>query len=94
MIDFVELFNQVARVAKPLHPSFNNAKAMDDKMVDIDIDSLDGLLMMMFFCEIYGIDPEITKEWFPTTIQEFYDLLDANKVKEPTSINEAIEAIK
>jgi hypothetical protein len=94
MIDFIELFNQVARVAKPLHTDFNNAKAMDDKMVDIGVDSLDGLLIMMFFCEIYGIDPDITKEWFPITVQEFYDLLMANKTTEPTSIEEAIKAIK
>lgn len=94
MIDFVDLFNQVARVAKPLHADFNNAKSMNDKMVDIGIDSLDGLLMMMFFCEIYGINPEITKEWFPLTVQEFYDLLMAHKTTEPTSVEEAIKAIK
>ena len=93
-MEFLELFNQVARVAKPLHTDFNNAKSMNDKMVDIGIDSLDGLLMMMFFCEIYGINPEITKEWFPLSVQEFYDLLMANKTTEPTSIEEAIKAIK
>ena len=93
-MDFIELFNQVARVAKPLHADFNNAKAMNDKMAEIGIDSLDGLLIMMFFCEIYGIDVELTKEWYPTTLQEFYDLIDANKTTEPTSIEEAIKAIK
>ena len=93
-MNLIELFNQVARVAKPLHADFNNAKSMDDKMADIGIDSLDGLLMMMFFCEIYGINPEITKEWFPLTVQEFYDLLMANKTKEPASVEEAIKAIK
>jgi acyl carrier protein len=94
MINFIELFNQVARVAKPAHADFNNAKAMSDKMVDIGIDSLDGLLMMMFFCELYGIDPEITKEWFPLSLQEFYDLVDAHKTTEPSSIDDAIKAIK
>ena len=93
MIDFVELFNRVARVAKPAHPDFNNAKAMSDKMSEIGIDSLDGLLMMMFFCEIYGIDPELTKEWYPTTVQEVCNLLQENKKTEPTSIEEAIKAI-
>jgi acyl carrier protein len=94
MIDFVELFNRVAQVAKPAHPDFNNATSMDDKMSEIDIDSLDGLLMMMFLCELYGIDTEQTKDWYPTTIQEVYDLLQANKTTEPTSIEEAIKAIK
>lgn len=94
MIDFIELFNRVAQVAKPAHPDFNNAKSMDDKMADIGIDSLDGLLMMMFFCELYGIDTEKTKEWYPTTVQQVHDLLQANKTTEPTSIDEAIKAIK
>ena len=93
-MDFIELFNQVARVAKPLHADFNNAKAMSDKMVDIGIDSLDGLLIMLFFCEIYGIDPEITKEWFPLTLQEFYDLMEAHCTKKPESVEEAIKVIK
>jgi acyl carrier protein len=93
MINFVELFNAVARVSKPLHPDFNNAKAMSDKMSEIGIDSLDGLLMMMFFCEVYGIDPELTKEWYPTTVQEIYDLLQENKKSEPSSIEDAIKAI-
>lgn len=94
MIDFVELFNRVAQVAKPAHPDFNNVKSMDDKMSEIGIDSLDGLLMMMYLCELYGIDAEKTKEWYPTTVQQVYDLLQANKTKEPTSIDEAIKAIK
>jgi acyl carrier protein len=93
MIDFIELFNRVVRVAKPMYPDFNNVKSMDDKMTEIGIDSLDGLLIMMFFCELYGIDAEMCKEWYPTTIKEFHDLIMEYKTKEPTSIDEAIKAI-
>ncbi len=93
MVDFIELFNRVVRIAKPMYPDFNNVKSLDDKMTEIGIDSLDGLLVMMFFCEIYGINPEMTKEWYPATIREFHDLIMANKTKEPTSIEEAIATI-
>lgn len=94
MIDFIELFNAVARVAKPAHPDFNNAKAMSDKMAEINIDSLDSILITIFFCELYGIDPDLSKEWVFKTIQEFYDLVIANKTTEPASVEEAIKVIK
>lgn len=93
MVDFIELFNRVVRIAKPMYPDFNNVKSLDDKMTEIGIDSLDGLLVMMFFCEIYGINPELTKGWYPATVKEFHELIMTNKTKEPTSIEEAIATI-
>ena len=94
MIDFIELFNAVARVAKPSHMSFKPAESMDDAMAELSIDSLDGLVMLMYFCELYGVDDETSKEWHPTTVQECYDLLMANKTTEPESIEKAKEQIK
>jgi hypothetical protein len=55
MINFIDLFNMVAKVAKPAHMSFKPAEAMEDKMEDLNLDSLDGLVMMMYLCELYGI---------------------------------------
>jgi acyl carrier protein len=94
MIDFIELFNVVARVAKPAHMSFKPAESMEDAMAELSIDSLDGLVMLMYFCELYGVDDETSKEWHPTTVQEVYDLLMANKTIEPESIEQAKEQIK
>ena len=94
MIDFIELFNVVARVAKPAHMSFKPAESMTDAMADLNIDSLDGLVMMMYLCELYGIPDDVSKEWHPTTVQEVYDLMMANKTTEPESIEQAKEQIK
>lgn len=94
MIDFIELFNVVARVAKPAHMSFKPAESMEDQMAELNIDSLDGLVMLMYFCELYGIDDETSKEWHPTTVQECYDLLMAHKTMEPESVEWAKEQIK
>jgi acyl carrier protein len=94
MVDFIELFNVVARVAKPAHMSFKLAESMEDKMAELSIDSLDGLVMLMYFCELYGVDDETSKEWHPTTVQEVYDLLMANKTIEPESVEQAKEQIK
>jgi acyl carrier protein len=93
-MNFIELFNVVARVAKPAHMSFKAAEAMEDKMADLNIDSLDGLVMLMYFCELYGVDDETSKEWHPTTVQECYDLLMAHKTMEPESVEKAKEQIK
>lgn len=94
MIDFIELFNVVARAAKPAHMSFKPAESMEDAMAELSIDSLDGLVMLMYFCELYGVDDETSKEWHPTTVQEVYDLLMANKTIEPESVEKAKEQIK
>lgn len=94
MIDFIELFNVVARVAKPVHMSFTHASAMEDKIADLGIDSLDGLVMMMYMTELYGIDDETCKEWHPTTVQEIHDLLMTHKTMEPESVEKAKEQIK
>lgn len=95
MINFIELFNMVAKVAKPVHMSFTPATAMEEKMADLGLDSLDGLVMMMYLCELYGIpDNDETKGWHPETVQEVYELLMANKTTEPESVEKAKEQIK
>ena len=93
-MNFIELFNMVVRIAKPVHMSFKFATAMEESFADLNIDSLDGLVMMMYFCELYGIDDETSKEWYPTTVQELYDLLMAHKTLEPESVEKAREQIK
>ena len=93
-MNFIEIFNVVARVAKPVHMSFKPAEAMEDAMADLGIDSLDGLVMLMYFDEIYGIDDEVSKEWHPATVQELHDLVMANKTIEPESIEKIKEQIK
>lgn len=93
-MNFIELFNVVAKVAKPAHMSFKPAESMDDVFSDLGIDSLDGLVMLMYFDEIYGIADEVSKEWQPTTVQEIYDLIMANKTIEPESIEKVKEQIK
>lgn len=95
MINFIDLFNAVAKVARPIHFEETKATSMEDVFEDLGIDSLDGLVMLMYMCEIYGIaeDDEV-KEWAPKSVQELYDLLMSKKTKEPESLEEVIKAIK
>jgi len=95
MINFIELFNMVSQVSRPAHAKEAPATSMEDKLADIGIDSLDGLIMTMYFCELYGIpEDDETKEWHPTSVQEVFDYLIKRKTQEPKSIEAAKEAIK
>ena len=95
MINFLELFNMVSQVSRPAHAKEAPATTMEDKLADIGIDSLDGLIMTMYFCELYGIpEDDETKDWHPTSVQEVFDYLIKRKTQEPESIEAAKEAIK
>ena len=94
MIDFIELFNAVAKVAKPSYAGEVIATKMEDKFADIGIDSLDGLIMLMYLCEIYDVPEAVAKEWTPHSVQEVYDLLMAHKNREPESVQAAVESVK
>ena len=93
-MNFIEIFNYVAKVARPAHVKESIAESMDDVFQDIGLDSLDGLVMLMYFDELYGIDDAVSKEWSPKSVQELYDLVMANKTKEPVSMEEVAEVCK
>ena len=93
-MNFVEIFNYVAKIARPAHSMPSIAQSMEDQFQDIGLDSLDGLVMLMYFDELYGIADEVSKEWSPVSVQELHDLVMANKTKEPASMEEVAEVCK
>jgi acyl carrier protein len=94
MIEFIEIFNHVAKVARPAHVKVAIADSMADTFQEIGLDSLDGLVMLMYFDDLYGIEDAVSKEWTPTSVQELHDLVMANKTKEPASMEEVVEVCK
>ena len=94
-MDFIELFNMVSRVARPAHAKETAATSMEETLQDIGIDSLDGLIMLMYLTELYGIpDDDENKEFHPVTVQDVHDYLMRRKSKEPASVEEARELIQ
>lgn len=93
-MDFVKLFNEVARAAKPAHANFQEITDEEEPLKNTHIDSLDALLIGIFLCEIYGIPEEVGKNMKPTTIKEYREFMEANKTQEPESIEKALELIK
>ena len=94
MIEFIKIFNHVAKVARPAHVKVAIADSMADTFQEIGLDSLDGLVMLMYFDDLYGIEDAVSKEWTPTSVQELHDLVMANKTKEPASMEEVAEVCK
>jgi acyl carrier protein len=94
MINFIELLNKVARVARPAHHEFVPIERMDEKFEETCFDSLDMLMIGMFMGMIYDIDDEIAKDFQPETVQELYTFIELNKKRDPESIEWALEQIK
>jgi len=94
MTDFIEVFNYVAKVARPAHTKVAIAESMEETFQDLGLDSLDGLVMLMYFDDLYGIDDATSKEWHPTTVLELHDLVMGSKTKEPASMEEVKDVCK
>jgi acyl carrier protein len=93
-MNFIEIFNYVAKVARPAHAKVSIAESMEDVFQEIGLDSLDGLVMLMYYDELNGIDDAVSKEWTPKSVQELHDLVMAHKTKEPASMEEVVEVCK
>lgn len=93
-MDKLELFNRVAFLVKQdAVTKYIAIKSLDVPWANTNLDSLDAIMMCVYLSEIYGVEEETSKQFEFTTPKELMDLLDANKTKEPASIEEAMEVI-
>lgn len=92
-MDKLELFNNVVKQARPA--SFDEIKAvsLDETFKDIGLDSLDTIMILIYFAEIYGVPEEVAKELQPTNIGECFTLYEAKATKHPQTVEEAIKNI-
>jgi acyl carrier protein len=93
-MNFIELFNEVAKVARPVHMEHRQIDDWDTDLDEFGLDSLDLLMCCLYLCEIYGIDEEQGKTMSAQNVRVIYDFLMLHKQKEPASIAEALESIK
>lgn len=92
-MDFIELFNGVVRVVKPMEPNFE-ATDLGSMFKNLGVDSLDSIMITIYMCEIYEVPEEIAKGWTPSTIRELHDLLMEHKTKDPESVEASLALIK
>lgn len=93
-MNFIDLLNNVARLARPAHHEFVPIANMEEEFADSCFDSMDMMMIGMYMAMIYDIDDEVAKEMQPATVQEMYDLIQTHKKRDPESIEWAMELIK
>ena len=93
-MDFLELFNEVAKLAKPaVADSLPQITDSQMSLQNTGFDSLDLLLITVFMCEIYGIPEEVGKNMRPANVAEIEAFVLQHATRHPTSVEDAIESI-
>ena len=93
-MNFLDLLNAVARVARPAHHEFVPVTDMDEKFTDSCFDSMDMMMIGMYLAKIYNIDDDIAKELRPETPAQMWQDIEMHKTQEPESLEAAMELIK
>ena len=91
---YLEFLTGLAKIVKPLHRNTVTVTDMDVEFKDIDIDSLDTLMLVIYTCELHGIAEEIGKECNPKTPRELWDFIQEHKTKDITDVAKALEECK
>jgi acyl carrier protein len=90
-MDKLELFNAIVKQARPASTEEIKANSLDDTYADIGLDSLDTIMLLIYFAEVYGVPEEIAKELQPKTVGECFVLYEKHATKNPETIQEAIK---
>ena len=93
-MDFIELFNGVVKLAKPVTAEISFAKSLDDKIDDLGLDSLDTIMFSMYLGEIYGIDEDTMKAMEVQSINELQNFLESHKTRTPVNVDEELARVK
>jgi|DEB0MinimDraft_3_1074331.scaffolds.fasta_scaffold54748_2 hypothetical protein len=93
-MDQLALFNAVAKKAKPMHRKHLDIQDLNIPFTEADIDSLDVILICMYFCEIYGIDEQTAQTMLPDRPQKIFEFLDEHKTRDPQTLEEAMGYIQ
>lgn len=93
-MNFLDLFNGVARLAKPAVASdLVPVTDMNAPIKDLGIDSLDMLMITVYLCEIYGIPEEVGKNLKPASVAEVEAFVNQHKTRDPGSVDEALASV-
>ena len=92
--DFIRLFNACAVLAKtPSNPPVA-AGSLDDLFPDLNIDSLDGLILGMYLCEAFGVPEEVGKTMQVRSVGDTKAFLTANATVEAIDVDQVIAVLK
>jgi acyl carrier protein len=89
---FLDLLTGLAEIVKPMHRNTVTVPDMDAGFKELDIDSLDTLMLVVFTCELFGIDEETGKACNPANARELWNFVQTHKTRDVTDIQAALEA--
>jgi acyl carrier protein len=90
-MDFIKLFNEVVKLAKPVTADDSFAKSLDDKFEDLNLDSLDHIMLLMYFGSIYSIEEEVLRESQYKTVGELQEFLSKHRNNHFDTLEQALE---
>jgi acyl carrier protein len=93
-MDYLKLFNEVAKVARPVNVNNAEAKELEQLLSDTGYDSLDMLMIGIYLSDIFGVSEEVSKTMKPETVKDMMDFFIKHATKHPESIESAIKQIK
>ena len=91
---FIGILNGV--IKESVKPDFDeNVVSLEQKLIELGIDSLDTALIYVHLTEIYGISAEVTdKKWSTNALQDLYDFIMQHKTRDFLTPDEALEHIR
>lgn len=92
-MDKLELFNVIVKHARPASTDEVRANSLDDNFADVGLDSLDVIMVLIYFAEVYGVPEEVAKELQPQNVGECFTLFEAHATRTPDSVQEAMKNI-
>lgn len=90
----IELFNRLARHVRPAFQEYVPIESLDIEFPETGLDSMDGLMMLIYLCDIYGVDDETSKTISYTNPKELLAKVREHKKRDPQSVDEAMEWVK
>jgi acyl carrier protein len=93
-MDFIQLFNGVVDLAKPVSAADSHATSMDDQLADLKLDSLDTIMLAMYLGEIYGVEEDVMQTMDAVTVAELQAFMEARKTRTPTDVKAELARVK
>lgn len=91
--DFLRLFNVAMALAKPVGKSTVKAESIDVRFQEIDVDSLDLLIIGMYLCDAFAVPEAKGKEMRPETVGQMKEFLVANAGISTMDVEAAIQVM-
>lgn len=92
-MDYLELFNRLITVARPVNAHNAHAKTLEDNLKDTGLDSLDLLMVGIYLSDIYGVPESIAKEVKADNVGDFVKYFVEKQTKAPESVDSAIKSV-